>query len=75
MTTMFISLTSSRTKGFKKWSDNHPPSNDDEAAPIALAGLPLNNDDAPQKLPHRPWIIPGVGGRFLTTTQDLNVEC
>ncbi len=61
---MFISLMSSRAKGFKKWSDNHRPSNDDEAAPIALAGTPLNNNDAPQDTPHRPWVIPGVRGAF-----------
>lgn len=61
---MFISLMSSRTKGFKKWSDKHRPSNDDEAATIALVGTPLSDDDAPQETPHRPWIIPGVGGAF-----------
>jgi hypothetical protein len=61
---MFISLTSSRTKGFKKWSDNHRPSNDDDAAPIGPSGIPSSDSDAPRETPHRPWVIPGVGGAF-----------
>jgi hypothetical protein len=61
---MFISLASSRAKGFKKWLDHHRPSNDAEGAPIGLTGIPSSDNDAPQEPPHRPWIIPGVGGAF-----------
>jgi hypothetical protein len=69
---MFISLIASRSDGFKKWTDNYRPSNDDEgpgeATPIALAGTTFGttfrDNDAPQEPPHRPWVIPGVGGAF-----------
>jgi hypothetical protein len=65
---MYISLASSRANGFIKWSQNHPPgSNDDDspggATPIALVEPP-SDCDAPTDLPHRPWIVPGVGGSF-----------
>jgi hypothetical protein len=63
---MYISLTSSQTAGFKKWSDRFQPSNDDDtpggATPIAV--IPPRRargelEDAPV---HRPWIVPGIGG-------------
>lgn len=61
---MFISLTFSRTTGFKRWSNNHPPSNENEAAPIVRVGAVTSSNAAPQDPPHRPWAIPGVGGAF-----------
>jgi hypothetical protein len=64
---MYISLTDSRTNGFKSWSSGHPASNDDDnpggATPIAMAEPPSDRE-APQEPPHRPWGIPGVGGSF-----------
>jgi hypothetical protein len=58
---MNISLAHSRASGFKKWSDNHQPSDDDDqpadATPVAIAVLPA----ADSKQPHRPWHIPGTG--------------
>jgi len=66
---MYISLTSSRTNGFKKWSDNHRPSNDDDqpggATPIAVAPpLPHGGWDATQEESHPPWLVPGTGTSF-----------
>jgi hypothetical protein len=68
MMEMDISLASSRMNGFKKWSDDHPASgNDDDnpggATPIALV-KPPSDRDVPRDLLHRPWGIPGVGGSF-----------
>jgi hypothetical protein len=45
---MFISLTNSRSNGFKKWSDQHPyRSNDDDQlggpTPIAIAAPPIGS--------------------------------
>lgn len=64
---MHISLISSRLNGFKKWSDDHPANgNDDDsggATPIALA-VPSGDNGAAEEPPHRPWVIPGVGGAF-----------
>jgi len=67
---MYISLAESRAKGFRKWSDAHPPqSNDDDgevarddAIAIAIADLAI--DYAAMSLPeqtHGPWRVPGVG--------------
>ena len=64
---VYISLASSRMNSFKKWSVDRSPSNDDDdpggATPIALP-KPHSDRDAPADLPHRPWVIPGVGGAF-----------
>jgi hypothetical protein len=61
---MYISFRTSRSAGFKKWSDAHPPaSNDDDypagATPIALAVPSL--DDVETRNQHCPWLVPGVG--------------
>jgi hypothetical protein len=66
---MYISLNDSRANGFKKWSDDHQPGNDDDdnpsgATPIAIARPPSKDRDAAEELPHRPWAVPGVGGSF-----------
>jgi hypothetical protein len=65
---MYISLSTSRAGGFKKWSNDHPASNDDDdnsggATPIAIKKPPFDRP-AVNELPHRPWVIPGVGGSF-----------
>jgi hypothetical protein len=67
---MYISLAHSRTHGFMKWLDAHPPRNDDDnpggATPIAVVDPPSDDhetmEDAPA--PHRPWRVPGVGSSF-----------
>jgi hypothetical protein len=66
---MYISLASSRSNGFKKWSDAHQPdSNDDDqlggAKPIAIAVPPIDDAAATNEAPHRPWRVPGAGGSF-----------
>ena len=66
---MHISLTTSRTVGFKRWSDAHHPSNDDEgpggAKPVAIAILPQGARAAIEGSLHSPWRVPGVAaGRF-----------
>lgn len=65
---MYISLANSSRNDFKKWSDTHPASNDDDKlggpAPIAIAVPPCNG---PKTIPEpydRPWLVPGVGGSF-----------
>jgi hypothetical protein len=68
---MYISLAESRAKGFRRWSDAHPPSgNDNESAVVrldALASLGLDTEYAvmmPPQGPRDPWLVPGVGNAF-----------
>ena len=65
---MYISLTNSRTQGFKKWSDAHQPDNDDDspggATPIAVTEPPRDDRGAIEEPPHHPWLVPGVGKSF-----------
>jgi hypothetical protein len=65
---MYISLTSSQTAGFKKWSDQLQSSNDDDvpggATPIAVIRPALDDREAIGEPPYRPWLVPGVGGSF-----------
>lgn len=65
---MEVSLASSGVNDFEKWSIDHPPtSNDDDspggATPIALV-VPSADRDPVNDIPHRPWVVPGVGGSF-----------
>ena len=64
---MYISLADSSASGFKKWSGGQRPTNDDNppggATPVAIMGPP-SDCEAPEELPHRPWIVAGVGGSF-----------
>jgi hypothetical protein len=62
---MYISFSTSRAAGFKKWSDAHPSaSNDDDypagATPVALAAPSVDGADATEH-PYRAWLVPGVG--------------
>jgi hypothetical protein len=66
---MYISLSDSRAGGFKKWSGNHPPGNNDNdhpggATPIAVTEPPDEGGELPVEAPHRPWIVPGIAGAF-----------
>jgi hypothetical protein len=65
---MYISLTSSQTAGFKKWSDRFQPRNADNspggATPIAVIQPPRGGPEANGEPMHRPWLVPGVGGSF-----------
>ena len=66
---MYISLKDSRANGFKKWSDAHPPGNDDDdnsggATPIAITVPPRDDGEVISELPHRPWLVPGAGSSF-----------
>ena len=64
---MRISLNDSRITGFRRWSEDHQPKNDDEnlggATPITIPEPP-GNDFALEEPPHRPWAVPGVGRSF-----------
>ena len=68
---MYISLTESRAKGFRRWSETHQPhSNDDAddvaritALAIAAAGGGYAAMTAPER-PPAPWLVPGVGNTF-----------
>jgi hypothetical protein len=66
---VYISPTNSRANGFKKWSDAHPPGNDDNdnsggATPIAITAPPSGNGEAIWEPPHRPWLVSGSGSSF-----------
>lgn len=65
---MYISLEASRANGFRKWSDAHPPHNNDDDGEvarddtIAVAGLDIDCEVmTPPERPHGPWRVPGVG--------------
>ena len=57
---MYISLAESCSKGFRKWSDAHPPAANDDAGDFvkidALAIPPETSRDS--------WLVPGVGKTF-----------
>ena len=57
---MYISLAESCSKGFRKWSDAHPPAANDDAGDFvkidALAIPPETSRDS--------WLVPGVGNMF-----------
>ena len=64
---MQISLAASSINGFRKWSKDRSPScNEDEnsggATPIVV--VEPADRKTPNPTPHRPWIVPGVGGSF-----------
>ena len=66
---MYISLTSRRMNGFRRWSDEHRPSNDDDdnsggATPIALTEPPSDEHEPIWQPPHQPWHVPGTGSSF-----------
>jgi hypothetical protein len=62
MAMMTIFLNASGANGFKKWSIAHPPSNNDDETPIAIAVPALDEPImAPPEQPHRPWLVPGWG--------------
>ncbi len=67
---MYISLTTSRTNGFRKWSDTHRPDNDDDdnsggATPIAITEPPSDDiESSIQEPPNSPWLVPGTGSSF-----------
>lgn len=54
---MYISLTSSRAYGFKKWSDANRPSNDDDqpggATPTAVTEPPADDREPIGEPPHQ----------------------
>jgi hypothetical protein len=55
---MRISLSESRSSGFKKWSDAHPaqpdPTSGSGQEPDYLMIMPADR-------PHLPWLVPGAG--------------
>jgi hypothetical protein len=68
---MYISLAESRAKGFRRWSDAHLPSGNDNEGDVArldaLAAAALGIEHTvmtPPNAPHSPWLMPGVGNTF-----------
>ena len=68
---MYISLTDSRTKRFRKWSDACAPEFDPEidmdiradggdAEVLADPDLDKRVTTSPER-PHQPWLVPGAG--------------
>ena len=64
---MYISLTDSLTKGFRKWADTHQPDGkiDDHAGGGEAAIIADSDVDgvvlAPPEQAHCPWLVPGEG--------------
>jgi hypothetical protein len=54
---MYISLEESREKGFKNWSEAHPPASNDNPGATAKAEVLRK----PTEAPRYPWMVPGVG--------------
>jgi hypothetical protein len=57
---MLISLTNSRSNGFKKWSDPHGSNDDDQlggATLTAIATPPMRGSDSTRDLPIRKSIV------------------
>jgi hypothetical protein len=68
---MYISLAGTRAMGFRRWSEAHQPSENDNEIDVArldsLAGADLgieNTVTAPPTAPCAPWLVPGVGNTF-----------
>ena len=68
---MYISLAESLAKGFRRWSDAHLPSGNDNESEVArldaLATADLGIGYAvmmPPAGPRDPWLVPGVGNAF-----------
>jgi hypothetical protein len=53
---MYISLAESCAKGFRKWSDAHPPASNDNPGDFARADALVVRLEAPRD----PWLVPGV---------------
>jgi hypothetical protein len=58
---MYISLTDSRTKGFRKWSDARTPKIDKDVRADAADPDLDNRVMTSPKRPHQPWLVPGAG--------------
>jgi hypothetical protein len=54
---MYISLLESYAKGFRKWSDAHPPAANDDAGDLAKVDALV----IPPEAARDPWLVPGVG--------------
>ena len=55
---MRISLSESRSNGFKKWSDAHPAKPDPTIGSDQETEYPMI---VPADRPHLPWLVPGAG--------------
>jgi hypothetical protein len=65
---MYISPRDGCTKGFKKWSDAHQPEINKDVCAGEGYGMVATDPDLDNRVmtsperPHRPWLVPGVGG-------------
>jgi len=61
---MSISINS-KMSGFRKWAEAHPQNNDGRTGATDNRGAAVADPDARGKtadqLPHRTWLVPGVG--------------
>lgn len=67
---MYISVTESRAKGFRRWSEIHQPRSNDVCVLAQVDVLAIATMDrgyaamtAPEGL-RAPWLVPGVGNTF-----------
>jgi hypothetical protein len=57
----------SKMSGFRKWAEAHPPMRIDEARTgtmeehVAAAADVGEGGKTLDRLPHRPWLVPGLG--------------
>ncbi len=68
---MYISLAESCAKGFRRWSDAHQPSGNDNEGDVARLDALSCVDSGieyavmtPPDAPHAPWLVPGIGNTF-----------
>ncbi len=57
---MYISLAESSAKGFRRWSDAHPPCGNDNETEVAQLDAVM----MPPEGPRDPWLVPGAGNAF-----------
>jgi hypothetical protein len=68
---MYISLAGTRAMGFRRWSESHQPSENDNEIDVprvdslARADLGIENTvTAPPEERRAPWLVPGMGNTF-----------
>ena len=66
---MYISLSDNTTNDFRKWTDAHRPTNEDddspgETSPTNITEPPADDRTQIEEPSHQPWAVPGAGSSF-----------